>query len=131
MTFAPRILLIMPDQWPRALLRASLREAGYDAVGTRSVRGAERQAAPAPERGPVVLIVVDHEAAVEEPGVLRDLVASLGDPATVLVEHAMREPPAGAWTRVVRRPVSVEGLCDLVMSLAPLPRDARVPIDAE
>ena len=29
-TLPPRILLVMPAQWPRALLRASLREVGYD-----------------------------------------------------------------------------------------------------
>lgn len=30
---APRVLILQPDHWPRALLRAELREAGYDAVG--------------------------------------------------------------------------------------------------
>ena len=130
MTRPPRILLVMPDQWPRALLRASLREAGYDAVGARSVRGAARQAAPAPERGPVALVVVDDDAAVEEAEALRALASSLGAPPMLLVAHAIREPPRGAWTRTVRRPVSVAELSDVVQALVPLPAAARVPLDA-
>jgi len=29
----PRILVVSGEQWPRALLRAQLDEAGYDAIG--------------------------------------------------------------------------------------------------
>ncbi len=130
MTLPPRILLIMPDQWPRALLRASLREAGYDAVGARTVEGAQRQGRPARERGPVALVVVDHDAAVGETAPLRDLTSALGDPPVVLLAHATREPPAGPWTRVVRRPLSVAELSDVVKAIVPLSANARMPIDA-
>src|SRR5437667_11841947 len=58
----PRILLVMPAQWPRALLRAALREEGYDASGTRAVNGALYQAAPDPARGPVRLVLADQDA---------------------------------------------------------------------
>src|SRR5512142_2916514 len=33
----PRILVVMPAQWPRALVRAELRERGYDAAGARDL----------------------------------------------------------------------------------------------
>src|SRR6476646_3571949 len=58
----PRVLLIMPDQWPRALLRAALREAGYDALGAPGLGGALRYRPITPDRGPVGVVVVDQAA---------------------------------------------------------------------
>lgn len=52
----------MPEHWPRALLRAALREAGYDAVGAPGLSGALRYRAAAPDRGPVRLVVIDRDA---------------------------------------------------------------------
>jgi hypothetical protein len=43
-------------------MRAALREAGYDAIGTRSLDGALAYAAETPGRGPVRAIVVDGSA---------------------------------------------------------------------
>jgi hypothetical protein len=129
MPVPPRILLVMGDQWPRALLRAALREAGYDAVGTRTAAGAARQLAPAAGRGPVALVLVDHDAAGADPGTILALESTPGAPPMVLVAQATREPPAGPWKRTVRRPVSVGELVDLVRSLVPLPKQLRHPID--
>src|SRR3954468_17682428 len=84
---APRVLLVMTDQWPRALLRAALRECGYDAVGTRSVAGAARLAAPDEGRGPVGLVVLEQETltgGTREPG-----------PAAVGARRPDRAPRSG------------------------------------
>lgn len=58
----PRVLLVMPDRWPRALLRAALRNAGYDAVGASSLGRALRIRADEPSRGAVCLVIVDQSA---------------------------------------------------------------------
>jgi hypothetical protein len=58
--YPPRVLLVMPDRWHRALLRAQLRELGYDALGAPDLAGGLLYPAPEPERGPVALIVVDQ-----------------------------------------------------------------------
>src|SRR3954471_623462 len=56
----PRVLLVMPEQWPRALLRAALREAGYDALGAPGLAGGRRYLADVPGRGAVRLVLVDQ-----------------------------------------------------------------------
>jgi Response regulators consisting of a CheY-like receiver domain and a winged-helix DNA-binding domain len=58
----PRVLLVMPEQWPRALLRAELRERGYDALGAPGVAAALAYPVSAPARGPVRLILIDQAA---------------------------------------------------------------------
>src|SRR5436309_3851729 len=61
MTHPPRILVVSREQWPRALLRAQLGEAGYDAIGTGTLSRALRHAPDDAERGPLRLVVVDVE----------------------------------------------------------------------
>jgi hypothetical protein len=132
----PRVLVILPDQWPRALLRATLRERGYDAIGARSVASALRVPPHTPLRGPVEVIVLDQQAlgdAAGEPGgaeaaALLDRYATA---ATVLLARASVRPPAvpRAWTRVLRRPVSVAEVAAAVEALRPLPPEARVPLE--
>src|SRR3954447_23175779 len=126
---APRVLLVMSDQWPRALLRGALREGGYDAVGTRTLAGATRLAAPDRSRGPVGLVVLAQETLTgSEPGDLDRLRAATGA-AIVLLAPATRRVEAGPWTRVIRKPVSIGTLVAAVESLVPLPLDARRPVD--
>jgi len=72
-TFSPRVLIAMPEQWPRALLRAALREAGYDAVGTRNLGTAQRTQSDEPDRGPVRLVVVDQSSLSGAHNKLREL----------------------------------------------------------
>jgi CheY-like chemotaxis protein len=128
-TLAPRILLLMPDQWSRALLRAALRELGYDATGTRALTGALRQAAPMPGRDPVRLVVLDQDALpVEDGGEVQELLRGLAIPI-VLIAPVMRRAREGPWTRVVRRPISIGGLVRTVQDLVPLKPEARQPID--
>jgi DNA-binding response OmpR family regulator len=120
----------MPAQWPRALLRAALREEGYDASGTRAVNGALYQAAPDPERGPVRLILVDHEALGESDArQVEELRVRTPDAPILLLAAATRRVPEGPWARVIRRPISISELVRTIESVAPLPPEARHPID--
>jgi hypothetical protein len=119
----------MPDQWRRALLRAALREVGYDAIGARNMDDASRYRAIEPGRGPVKLVLVDQDAVANGMDELRDILASHHDPPTILVASATRALPDGPWARTVRRPASVADLVTEVESDIPLPAEARHPLD--
>jgi hypothetical protein len=124
---SPRVLLILPDHWPRALLRAQLREEGYDAIGARSVEEALVYRPEVPERGPVRLVLVDADAMGE--GGLADLLARHGNPPGALLAHAGQEVPPGSWVRVIRRPASIADLARAAGELVPLPERSRGPLD--
>jgi hypothetical protein len=129
-TLPPRILLVMPAQWPRALLRAALREVGYDASGTRALKAAAYQAAPDSARGPVRLVVLDQEAlAADEGSDLEALRSRTFAAPIVLLAPATRRVREGPWTRVIRRPTSIAALVQGIESLIPLAPEARRPID--
>jgi hypothetical protein len=129
-TLPPRILLVMPAQWPRALLRAALREVGYDASGTRALKAAAYQAAPDSAGGPVRLVVLDQEALAEDEGSDLEALRSRTFAAPiVLLAPATRRVREGPWTRVIRRPTSMATLVQEIESLIPLAPEARRPID--
>jgi hypothetical protein len=119
----------MPDQWRRALLRAALREAGYDAIGARDMVDAARYRAIEAGRGTVDLVLVDQDATPNSMDDLRDILASHHDPPAVLLGHATHAPPEGPWSLVVRRPLSVADIVSEVESQLPLPAEARHPVD--
>jgi hypothetical protein len=124
------VLVVMAEQWPRALLRSALRETGYDAVGTRTLSSALRIPVAMPERGPVQLIVVDQSALDGEPDErLERLAASHGHPATMLLARATSAAPAGSWRRVLKRPVSVADVARAVQEVLPLAAGQRRAID--
>jgi hypothetical protein len=126
----PRILLVMPAQWPRALLRAALREVGYDASGTRALKTAFSQAAPDPARGPVRLVLLDQEALAEDEGGDLEALRSRAFAAPiVLLASATRRPREGPWAGVIRRPTSIAALVQEIESRVPLAPEARHPID--
>jgi hypothetical protein len=119
----------MPDQWPRSLVRATLRDAGYDAVGTRTLASAMRIAVAEPDRGAVRLIVVD-QAALGANGARLDQLLALHDaPATLLLASATAGTLAGAWQRVLRRPVSVADIATAVAAIVPLAAEGRHALD--
>src|SRR6266550_2328034 len=127
---SPRVLIVMPEQWPRALLRAALREAGYDAVGTRTLGTAMHVRPSEANRGPVRLLVVDQAALTEASTKhLEELLARLGAPETIFLARATVNAPTGRWSRVLRRPLSVQEIVNAVEALLPLPQEARHPID--
>jgi hypothetical protein len=120
----------MPEQWPRALLRAALRELGYDAVGTRSLSSALSVQPKEADRGPVRLIVLD-QSVLGSTGddELARLLARLSSPATILLARPTIAAPAGPWQRVLQRPVSVGDILSAVQALLPLSLGQRHPID--
>jgi DNA-binding NtrC family response regulator len=127
---APRVLVIMDDQSPRALLRAALREAGYDAIGARDLVEALVSPADAPDRGPVRLIIVDQRVlhAGDDMLMVR-LLGRHGDPATLLLGQTTQGRADGPWQRVIQRPASVGDIVNAARTLLPLlPRFAH-PID--
>jgi hypothetical protein len=120
----------MPAQWPRALLRAALREMGYDASGTRALNSAVFQAASDSSRGQVGLVVLDQEALAEdEAGDLEALRSRISAAPILLLAPATRRVREGPWTRVIRRPTSIAALVQEIESLVPLALEARRPID--
>lgn len=133
----PRVLLVMPEQWPRALLRAALRQVGYDALGAPNLAAALRYRPEPPDRGPVRLVLLDQASLSDEAAatLLGALLRRHGDPAPVLLARAMPAHPlsAGAaaapWRRVVKRPVSVADLVTVVQELLPLPPGSAPPLD--
>ncbi len=133
----PRVLLVMPEQWPRALLRAALREVGYDALGAPGLAAALRYPAQARDRGPVRLVLLDQAALAdaEAASLLGALLHRHGDPAPVLLARAMPAHPLPAaaaatpWRRVISRPASIADLVAAVQALLPLPPESVRPID--
>ena len=133
----PQVLLVMPEQWPRALLRAALREVGYDALGAPGLAGALRYRPEAPGRGAVGLVLVDQAVLRGDEAfpTLTTLLRRHGDPAAILLTRAATMPgsPGQAepvpWARVIRRPVSIEGIVAAVRDLLPLPPGSSGPID--
>jgi DNA-binding response OmpR family regulator len=124
------VLVVMPEQWPRALLRSALRESGYDAVGTRTLSSALRIPVTMPERGPVRLIVVDQGALDGDTSDrLERLVASHDHPPTMLLARSTSATPGGSWTKVLHRPVSVADISGAVQDLIPLPVAQRGPVE--
>jgi len=129
-TRAPRVLIVMPEQWPRALLRAALREVGYDAVGTRTLSSALRIRPNEPERGPISLIVVDQSVLGRGgKGDLSRLLSIHGAPATILIARPTVAAPNGQWQRVLWRPVSVADVVGATEALLPLPPEDRRSLD--
>jgi hypothetical protein len=129
-TLPPRVVIVMAEQWTRAMLRAALREEGYDAIGSRGVREAFRLRPDDPARGPIRLLIVDQDALSSVPASLVPaLVARLGAPATIMIRRVTTATPAGEWSRVLRRPVSIEEIVTAARELLPLPLGARHPVD--
>lgn len=111
----PRILLVMPEHWPRALLRAELIERGYDVVGTPDVATALLSRPAEKDRGPVRVIVIDQDVLAEPQSRLLDLLASRHPNARlVLLARAQLETPPGAWDKIVRRPALIGEIASLI-----------------
>ena len=126
----PRVLVIMPDQWTRALVRAALREVGYDAVGTRGVREAFRARPSEPGRGPVRLLIVDHDAMdTAAAPLIEQLLARHASPDAILIRRATKPEPNGPWRVTLRRPLSVADIVSAAETQLPLAAAARRPID--
>lgn len=124
----PRVLVVLAEQWPRALLRAALREAGYDAVGARTLAEALRYPARVPGRGAVGAIVVDQHALGDEAS-LRTLRERYANPLVVLLAHATLARPERGWDQVLVRPFAIADVVSTMQRMLPLPAGA-LPLDA-
>lgn len=126
----PRIILVLPDQWKRALLRAALREGGYDAAGAVDLENALHYESSELNRGPVRLLILDQEAVDQDAGArLPTLRSRHPDAFTLLLGRSAGDPPRGRWDHILRRPMSVGDITDAVEQLLPLaPTQAR-PVD--
>ena len=126
----PRVLIVMPDQWRRALIRAALREVGYDALGVRGLGQAQLIRASLPGRGPVRLVIVDQDTLIEANStIVTALAQRLGALDVMLIARATVRPPEGPWRRVLRRPVSVAEVVRAVEELVPLGPEMKHAID--
>jgi hypothetical protein len=131
MTNTPRVLIVMPAQWPRALIRAALREAGYDALGARDLNEALSYPAVEDDRGPVGLIIIDQEAMQDpEDSTVSQLRHQHPDARTLVLESAFRPSTQGSWEHVLRHPVTIADIVQITQQLVPLPSAATHPIDS-
>ncbi len=118
MTLPPRVLVVSDEQWPRALLRAQLGEAGYDAVGARTLSRALRHPPQDAERGPLRLVLVDSGAVATEPEALERARGRYPGVPFVLVHRAGPVPP-GRWAAILKRPVAIGDIVATVGRLVP------------
>jgi hypothetical protein len=115
-----RILVVMAAQWPRALLRAELREAGYDALGARDLDEALSYPTEEVGRGPVRLIVLDQAAipSSDDPRV-DELLKKHAQSGAVLIAGALQPSVPGRWLRVLRHPTAIAEILQTVRQLLP------------
>ncbi|HKD40954.1 MAG TPA: hypothetical protein VKB87_11785 [Myxococcaceae bacterium] len=110
-----RILLVMPEHWPRALLRAELIERGYDVVGAPDLATALLARPKEKGRGPVRAILIDQDALVEPQSNLLDLLVSrYRNPRLVLLPRTQLKTPLGAWDKIVPRPALIGQIANAV-----------------
>lgn len=125
----PRIVVSMGDRWACVVLCAELRERGYVAGCADGLSAA--LLLPEPRQvGPVRAVLVDHESLRDRDlDVLRWLRMSGHGPATVVVIAGDASVPAGPWEQVLRRPVTIGEIADVIQqwvrSTARMPPDIR------
>lgn len=100
----PRILLVIPDDWTRALLRNELIERGYNVVETPDLASALLTRRVEKDRGPVRAILIDQIALDDPTSRLLDVFATrYQNPGMLLLASTHSEAPPGPWQRVVSR----------------------------
>jgi DNA-binding response OmpR family regulator len=116
-----RVLIVMRAHWPRALIRATLREAGYDALGARDLDEALTYPATEAARGSVRLILLDQRAVSGKDDLrLRQLLERHSEADTVLLRGAFQSSMPGPWREVVQHPFSIADLSERVQQLLSL-----------
>ena len=107
------VWIIDADQWPRAMLRAELIERGFDAVGYPTVGDAIESLLMRPAN----VIVVDSRG---QPPRLVERLLAIGVPVVVIAGMAeINDLPEGAWSAILRRPVSIGEIAAAVEACAP------------
>src|SRR5206468_2850084 len=98
---------------------------------TRGLRESHLVRPSVRDRGPVRLVIIDQDV-LDGPDLahVSALRERYGEPDVILLARATIPPPAGPWTRVLRRPVSVGDVVSAAERLLPLPVELRHAIDA-
>jgi len=116
----PRILLVMPEHWPRALLRAELIERGYDVIGAPDLATALLCRPAEKGRGPVRVILIDQDALMEPQIRLFDLLVSRHPKQRLmLLARAQLETPPGDWHDIVRKPALIGEIASAIERALP------------
>jgi CheY-like chemotaxis protein len=126
----PRVLIVMAAQWQRALIRAALRDAGYDAVGAVDMAEALSHPAEEPRRGPVRLLILDQGAiqGPDDPS-LDQLLRQHPEALTLILESTFHPSVQGTWQHVLRHPVTIAEIVQTTQQLLPLSSTVTHPID--
>jgi CheY-like chemotaxis protein len=126
----PRVLIVMAAQWQRALIRAALRNAGYDAVGAADMAEALSHPVEEKRRGPVRLVLLDQGSVQgsDDPAVVQLLQRHPGS-VSLLLESAFHPSPQGSWEHVLRHPVTIAEIVTAAQRLLPLPAPVAHPLD--
>jgi hypothetical protein len=113
----PSALIVMPEHWTAALLKAELLERGWDAACAPSMAEGLVLAA-----GRKISVALVDQAALSsrDPRLLAWAVAHEGM-RLVLLTGAMTEQARGPWQRVLRRPLSLGAIADALASSASAP----------
>jgi hypothetical protein len=118
----------MAAQWPRALIRAALREAGYDALGASDLDEALTYPVDEAGRGTVRLILLDQQAVQgQDDQRLVDLLERHPGADTVLLRGAFQPSLLGPWRDVIQHPTSIDDLTETVRRLLPPSSKAGYP----
>jgi len=112
---APCIVLVIPEHWERALIRAELLERGHDAVGVPALG---QLIAFHPERmghGPLGLVVVDQKTLQGKDGrLLEPFRRRHPDVPILLLAGQTVERPRGPWNEVIVRPITIGEIVEKV-----------------
>jgi DNA-binding NtrC family response regulator len=120
----PLLWVIDSEQWPRACLRAELIERGYDPYGFITIGDALESLSRQPPEPKPALIVLElrgqdlTEQLIEAIRALRIPTIVLGG-ATELNEPVVQ---ARQWQVVLKRPVSLGKIADVVETIVPVHR---------
>jgi DNA-binding response OmpR family regulator len=106
------IWIINSDHWPRALLRGELIEHGFDAVGFETLSDAfDALVTRAPD---VIVVDVHGQPTPQTVNLLR-----IGVPVIVIAGATeMQDLPDVDWAAVLRRPISIGEIVDVVIDAA-------------
>lgn len=114
------MVLVVPQHWERALIRAELIERGHDAVGMQGLGDLLlfRTRTAAAAHGPVGLVLVDREALTgRRQRLLGPVRACYPDVPFLLLAGGTTTMPGGPWTAVLLRPISIGDIATRIEDL--------------
>jgi hypothetical protein len=110
----PAILLAFGDRWTATLLRAELLERGHEASRTTHVA----RAILTSESGPIRVLAVEHPTMSARDRLVVEWFRTLaGTPKVVLLTSASADVGPGPWDRVLRRPITIGRIADVITEL--------------